>query len=307
MRILDPRNSVVGQALLRAYRKRGDDDSTALQRLQQIPGLQMQGGNVVCSPAALASVVKAAKRDAVKNALKNVASKQVTGYYSTVRFGTILDGAGHTIIPSGQRLAFNYKVGDNMVIAGFPDGTIATLRHTNLSEAGKTRDGEKYSISGIALHKGPQSDDGLAQAVWNDAFFQLTMNSGTDTWPLGYLGFFPAISGLSGSGTNRFETPDLSSSFNTISVQQNGQQEDTNYFAFPDGEELTWNASGNTDGSLVMPFTLAQDIDLGILVPRVAGPGVSAWTPPAPGDPYSFVDITVRLLGSSIASLSVNR
>jgi hypothetical protein len=270
---------------------------------------------ISCTREALSGMLAAARDEAVSAALAPVASKQPTGYYSTVRFQGTNSGVApaflYTVL-AGDRKAFNYTVGASMETAGFAPGVLATLRHTNLSKAGETRAGETYYVQGVSYHIAPfdngsgsagaleLNDPILAFAIWSNAFAQLSMNGGTDSWPLGPLFFFPAIAGLSGAGSSRIVPPDLQSTIALVANIQNGQQEADNYFEFKD--PIIWTSSGNTDSQLQWVFTLPKDLVFGTDA-RVAGAGVTAYTPPA----GIALDVTVRLIGHSISKLSVNR
>jgi hypothetical protein len=257
-------------------------------------------------------MLQAAKDDAVRAALAPVASKQPTGYYSTVRFQATNTGVAPAflwIVAAGDRKAFNYAVGNDMATAGFTPGTLATLRHTNLSKAGETRAGETYYIRGVSYHLGSldgaagpalANDPLFAFALWSNAFAQLSMNGGTDSWPLGPLFFFPAIAGLSGIGTSAIIEPSLPDAVGTIAGIQNSQQEADNYFEFSD--PIIWTPSGNTDSQLQWLFTLPAALTFTANA-RGAAAGVAAFSPPQ----QIAVDITVRLIGHSISKLSVNR
>jgi hypothetical protein len=274
----------------------------------------MDGQDIVCTRDALNGMLQAAKDEAVATALAPLASKQPTGYYSTGRFAatsTAVPPAFLWSIPAGDRALFNYALGQDMQTAGFAPGTKATLRHTNLSKAGETRAGETYYIKGVSYHIGSLdaqasvvgtvvNDPLVAFAIWSNAFAQLTMNGGTDSWPLGPLFFFPAIAGLSGVGTSTIVAPPLSDVIATVSNIQNGQQEADNYFEFAD--PLIWTPSGETDSQLQWIFTLPAPLSFAADA-RVAAAGVQAYTPPT----SIAVDVTTRLIGHSISKLSKNR
>src|SRR5690242_10789726 len=101
--------------------------------------------DVVCTPAQLRALKDEAKTQAVRELLAPVKSKQQTGYYSQIAFDAAVTGAGPFTytIAAGPRVAFGYKQGDLLgATQGFVTGVNATLQHTNLSDPGKTRDGE---------------------------------------------------------------------------------------------------------------------------------------------------------------------
>lgn len=270
------------------------------------------GKMVQCSEEDLNILMAEQRAKGVAEALKPVKSVQATGYFSTVRFGgtTTRDAgppASSTItIPAGPRNGFAYNVGGDMVVAGYPAGTKATGRHTNLAKPNETRNGETYLISGMALHPSPTNDAFLQALIWQNAFLSLQLNT-TTILPLGFLGFFPAVAGLHGRGSASCVQPPLSSAGPTqIDVQGNGGTMDPGcYFPFPEDSPIIWTPAGKTDSSLQLVFTLPEDIEL-TEDDRAAAAGVLGWQFPSTGAPYSYVDITARLVGTSIAATSQN-
>lgn len=270
---------------------------------------------IKCTEEQLTTIMAEERARGVQQALMGIKSVNATGYFSTVRFGgTTTRAAGPpatstlTIAQGVKRSAFSYGIGGDMATAGYPGGTIATLRHTNLSEAKKTRDGETYLVTGIALHTSPVNDAFLQALVWQNASMLMTVNTNV-TVPLGFLGFFPAIAGLHGKGSSLVEPPPLQSAGPTpIDVLGNGGTMDPGcYFVLPEESPIIWRPSGNTDSSLTVDFSLPGDIVIGPVEDRLVAPGVQAWQLPATGAPYSFVDVTIRLVGRSIAEPSQNQ
>jgi len=272
-------------------------------------------GCIETTETAMRAALQAAQDEAVQNVLAPVASKQPTGYFSTVRWFAANTGIAPAFlwqIPPTPRVGFNYIQGGVMDGAGFAPGTIATGRHTNLSKASETRAGETYYIKGVSYHVAPLdlfgggpstavNEPSLAFSVWANCFAQLSMNGGTDIWPLGPLFFFPAISGLSGIGTSTVLSPGLPDAFGTLAGIQNGQQEADNYFEFAD--PLIWTPSGETDSQLNWIFiTPGTGIPMAATA-RAAGAGVQQFEPPD----VLALDVTVRLIGHSIAKLSTNK
>lgn len=264
---------------------------------------------IQCTQADLNALQREAEARGVQKALAPIKSVNATGYFSTVRFaGTVVSAAGVSTltITRGKRVAFAYALGGDMAIAGRP-GAIATLRETNLSEAKKTRDGETYLVGGMALHPGSENDGILEKLVWNRVSMEMVLNTNVNV-PLGYLGFFPAVGGLNGKASAQTIPPALSSAGPTevATTGNGGTMDPLCYFPFPDESPIIWRPAGNTDSSLVVNFDLQSDIVISA-ANRAAAPGVAEWAIPATGSPFTFVDITVRLVGRSIAAPSQNQ
>jgi hypothetical protein len=270
---------------------------------------------VQCTAAEAEALISAERQDAVRSALAGMKSVQKTGYFSTVRFQAVRSGAGPLFVytvsgPSIKRVAFGYKTDFALSASGagyndLPATVSSSLTETNLSEPGKTRDGETYNIKGIAFHVSSDSDARLTKLVWAKANVVLQMGSNL-IFPLGRLDFFPQASGLVGRGDTALFEPPLDASFSTSSAMGNSIEDLDSYFHFPEHSPMIWNPSGDTDSQLSMTFSLPSDITFTALA-RAAAPGIAPYDPPATSEPFSYVDLTVRLIGESINKISMNQ
>jgi hypothetical protein len=273
----------------------------------------MADNMVVCTPEEAAAVIAQARQDAVREALAGVKTTQKTGYYSTVRFQAKRTGTTpnfvYTVDSKITRVAFGYKDPQalNGAGAGFndlPNDVQSSLTQTNLSEPGKTRDGETYYIKGVEFYVSADSDAYLAKLIWAQANVRLKMGANT-VFPLGRLDFFPQAGGLVGKGESYLAEPPLGAPSSQIAALGNSIEDVDSYFHFNEKSPLIWNSAGNTDSQLTMEFDLPNDIVFAATA-RAAAPGVSAWTPPDTSEPFSYVDIAVRLVGESINNVSAN-
>lgn len=270
---------------------------------------------ITCTRAEAEALVQAERQDAVRAAFAGLKSVQKTGYFSTIRFQAERSGAGplftYTVVNSGtvKRLAFGYKTDQGLSAAGagynnLPTTITSSLTETNLSEPGKTRDGETYNIKGVEFQVSSDSDAKLAKLIWSKAHVVLQMGANL-IFPLGRLSFFPASTGLVGSGDSSLFEPPLDESFSRSTALGNSIEDVDSYFHFPDHSPMVWNPAGDTDSQLTMAFVLPADIVFTSLA-RAAAPGIAPYDPPNTNEPFSYVDITVRLIGESINKISVN-
>jgi len=270
--------------------------------------------SVVCSQDDLRALTAEAKAQGAKEAMGGVKSTQATGYFSTVRFqgdrvGTS-PGPFVTTIAAGDRVAFGYALNDNLQAtnAGYSllsAASPATLAETNLTDKTHTRDGESYFIKGIAFYLSDDSDGMLAKLIWSKAFVQLKMGSNL-SFPLGKLAFFPALGGLHGWATTAQIAPPLDSGTTMVQSYGNGVEDEASFFHFPEESPMIWRPAGKTDSALSVTFTLPNDIALSALG-RAEASGIEAWEPPVTNAPFSYVDITVRLIGKSLNNVSLNQ
>lgn len=290
---------------------------------------------VKCSDAELAALVQEERADAVKKFVQGVGAevRQATGYFSTVRFQifAVLVDPGppakyRLTIKAGERQAFAYKLGDEFPqIAGYvaPTGVQmpnANLSQTNLATAKQTRNGERYLCNGISAILRQGSDDGFAKLVWQNAFVELVMND-TDRKPLGPLDFFPALSSMNGQGDSYNIKPASAFDDRAVVHSPRGSEGTLKNFDLSKAPVI-WEPAGKRDGSLYLAIGLLNDISIDV-TNRVANAaiGVEPWnalavdnSPPlgvgGPGNgilPFTFVDITFRLDGTSLSLMSQNQ
>ena len=273
---------------------------------------------VTCRAADLQATIAEAQEAAVARILSQVKSLQITGYYSTVRFQAYRSGVSPNFtftIPKGQRIAFGYANGESPSIAGFSAAVPnADLSLTNLTDKGKTRGGETYRILGIGAYLSSWSDAAIASAVWQNAAATLSMDAGS-IWQFGRLDFIPAQAGLEGIGLTKFQLPALNASVATIEKMSNGRQFRENVFSFPADSPMIWRNSGNTDSNMSFSVNLPADIVIPF-TERPGAAGIAPWLAPfapssstdtAAPEPYTFADITFRMIGYSLSTPSVNR
>jgi len=269
---------------------------------------------IPCRQADLNALRAEAKQAGAREALAGVASTQATGYYSTVRFQavrvTTAPGVFTYTVKQGKRTAFGYKIdsglsGDGAGFDSLPATVTSTLNQTNLTAPNQTRDGERYFIAGIAHYLSDVSDGWLAKQIWAKAYCELKMGSNL-TFPLGRLSFFPCLGGLSGRALSRLVPPPLGASVQDVWSFANGVEDSDSYFHFPEESPMIWNPAGKTDSQLALTYTLPDDIVF-VVDSRPAAAGVVAYDPPDTNEDYSFVDLTVRLVGRSLNQVSLNQ
>lgn len=235
-------------------------------------------------------------------------------YYSTVRLKTTRSGAGPFTYTGdlAVKKAFSYKIGDVMDAAGFPAGTIATKAETNLLKASETRDNADVMIYGFSIHL-RKNDPKLAYKFFRECVVELAL-SGTDTYQLGILDFFPQAGGLYGQQRTLLEAGQLVETSGPLTgFMSNGNPNAGSWFGLPD--PLLWESvgSGKKDTSLIVSITPQRAItETSTDRAAVAGaaPGASgrveAFTSPADAADGTFVDLTIRCHSVSISERSTN-
>lgn len=247
-------------------------------------------------------------------------------YWSTVRFLTTR-AAGPPVaftIDTTQRRAFAYAIGQDMTVAGFAAGTIATAADTNLLAASQTRDNADVWIWGIACNLQPNSEPTLAARLWRETDISISLN-GTTTIPLGTPEMFPGAGGLYGRGTTGLRTPDLFTAGAAVVAEgpgegaqigfvTNGNPQSGNAKKLP--QPFKWSAIGTAgaDSSLSITFTPRRAITESMTsraavagaAPGASGRVEAATAPAAAGDAFTFVDVRVQLLCVAVQRRSVN-
>jgi hypothetical protein len=235
-------------------------------------------------------------------------------YYSTVRLRTTKAGAGPFTFTGDttEKKAFAYKIGDVMDVAGFPAGTIATKAETNMIKASETRDNADVLIWGISIELA-KGEIKLARDWWRVCVVELSL-SGTDSYQLGRLAFFPQCGGLFGTQRSFLEAGQLVETSGPMwGVVTNGNPNAGSFFKLP--EPLLWEAlgSGKKDTSLVVKITpTAAVVENAADRAAVAGaaPGASgrveAFTTPADQADGTFVDLCIRLHTVQVGERSRN-
>lgn len=243
-----------------------------------------------------------------KDAIDSQKSILAFPYYSTVRVQTVRSGAGpfaYSIVSRQGITAFNYKIGDSLVPAGFPAGTNSTDVETNILSASQTRDNSDVMIWGLAAYVTPDSDPLVTQLVWRNSSIYLAL-SGTDTFQVGRLEMLPAAGGLYGMGVSLLSQPPLNQTQdNPQGFINNGNPMAGNFLRFPNAIRWNANGSGKKDTSLTMtlftnPFSITG------VTTRAAGAGVSGYTAPAALAQGTYCDIVFRLVSVSISERSEN-
>jgi hypothetical protein len=230
--------------------------------------------------------------------------------WSTVRVrGTV--AANALTIDTTSRKAFQYAVGQDMTIAGFP-GTIAQFCDTNLLRAGETLDNANVWIWGLAAELCPNSDPVVASRVWRDSIVELSLN-GTTSIKLGTLGMFPSAGGLYGAGTSFLAMPTEATTApqdggqgSQVGYVANGNPMGGNFLKFPQPFKWSSVGGGGSDSSLSVIVTPNRTITIPLAATRAAAAGVGQYTQPATGDLGTFVDIRFRLISVAVSERSVN-
>lgn len=237
---------------------------------------------------------------------ENTRAKLFTPYYSTVRVRTTRTGAGpftYTAL-TAEATAFGYKVGDDMSVAGFAAGSIATFAETNLRSGGtQTNNNSNVKIWGIAAELCPGSEPKLARKLWRNSVVKMALNANYQEI-LGPLTFFPSGGGLYGQERSLLEAGQLIETAGPLVGQlANGNPMASNFFKFP--KPILWNAqgSGKRDASfslIVQPTQAFTETATDRAANAGAAPGLSgrveAFTSPADGALGTFVEIRFRLL-----------
>jgi len=236
-------------------------------------------------------------------------------YWSTVRFQASIAAGPPVVytIDTTPRKAFQYAIGQTMVIAGFDDD-VAALCETNLLRPGETRDNSDVWIWGLSAELCTNSEPLLAAQLWRHCSVEISLN-GTTSIPLGTLNMFPAAGGLYGSGRSFLEEPPLNQSGGDdgggtqVGYLSNGNPMAGNFLRFP--QPFKWSSVGSNtpDSQLSIIVTPCEQIVVTAALARAAddSPQVAAYTPPAAeGDLGTFVDIRFRLQSVSVAKRSVN-
>ena len=235
-------------------------------------------------------------------------------YYSAVRLPTTRTGAGPFTYtgPTTPSKAFGYKIGGVMDDAGFPTGTIATMAETNILQPGATRDNADVLVWGwsVEIMKG---DPKLLRDFFRQCAMLMSL-SGTDTYQVGRLSFFPQTGGLFGLARTALEAGQLVETSGPLEGQlSNGNPNAGSQFLLPD--PVLWQSIGsnNKDVNLsiqVKPERAVVATSTDRAAVAGAAPGVSgrveAFTSPANQADGTFVDLCIRLSSVSFSARSNN-
>jgi len=290
---------------------------------------------ITCSRAEMEAAFREAEAASIRKWIDETSLRVrgQTNYYSTVRFQVQITEADpgppvawRVQIAQRERQAFAYASGQSPEVAGFvpPTGvggyaSAATLTQTNLSEAKKTRNGEKMIVTGISAFLTPGSDQGLAAWVWQHANIKLMKND-TNGSPLGPLSFFPALSSINGSGESYNLRPSSEQEHTAIVERYRSSEGLTGYYDLS-AAPVVWTPSGNTDSSLYLAVNLDEAYDEIVFDRAAVAPLVSAWSPlgvqnSAPNGPAAtprtivtgtYVDILFRFDGTTEQAMSQNQ
>lgn len=239
-------------------------------------------------------------------------------YWSMARFSCTIAANVATVAAGTQAKAFQYAIGQDMQIAGFAAGLVATAAETNLLRAGETLDNADVWIYGLAAELCPNSDAALAALAWRNCSVEISLN-GTQSIRLGTLAMFPGAGGLSGAGQSGLILPNQVSpgagvdggAGAVISYAANGMPMAGNFLRFPQPFKWCGVGTGGADASLSVITTLQRAISIPLAASRtaVAGgantPGTAAYTQPTTAN-ASPLDIRWRLVSVSVSRRSVN-
>lgn len=216
--------------------------------------------------------------NATIRALKEQKSLTPFPYYSTVRFLAPQAGAGpYTYtLPSTERKAFAYAIGDAKTVAGFASTETATVADTNLQRANQTTSGDVVMIRGICVQAKPgaltradassryrlrRQSGKLIAALFDCCNVELSLN-GTQRYQLGAIGNVPGGSGLFGTAADDAGIPAFSGGPPPLSFANNGWPTRSNFFKLPEG--INWNppSKESSDQMLNVIFKPSRDIVL---------------------------------------------
>lgn len=263
----------------------------------------------------IAGVPKDVREAIARAVIGSQSTKEHWPYYSRIRFqaaAETADGVTTYTLTAGMRpIGFSYAVGQDMQVAGFPAGRLATLADTNLIRERSTEDGATVLVKGISISLMPYSEPVLAAAISNESFVSFEQNGGDNRYKIGKLDMLPQGGGMFGRGVSWIANPSLpDSNSHDVGFVTNGNPLSGSYMPLP--QPLAWTPIGQTDSSLVMPVELFQDLQF-TATARAAGgvpatDNTAAFDPPdGIGDPGTYVDLMLMLHVESLAARGVNR
>lgn len=230
--------------------------------------------------------------------------------WSTVVFLASLDAGPPVVatIAPGARVGFSYGNNSDMAAAGNP-GVQATPADTNLQVGGQTRDQADVLIYGISAYVTQDSEPGFVPELLRNVDVAISTNGNT-TIPLGTIDMFPAPGGAFGAGRSKLHEPDLSTPGGEdngtgaiMPFMSNGNPTSGSFYRLD--APIFWSGvGGGADSALSLTCTLRKAIAKTSSVARVAGAGISAFTPIAAS--HAFVAIRWRLHAASVQLRSAN-
>lgn len=235
-------------------------------------------------------------------------------YYSSVRLRTTRTGAGPFTYTGAVTAAkaFGYKIGGVMDDAGFAAGTVATMAETNILQPGSTRDNAEVLVWGWSVEI-MTNDPKLTRRFFRECVMLLSL-SGTDTYQVGRLSFFPQTGGIFGMQRTLLEAGQLVETSGPLEGQiSNGNPNAGSQFLLPD--PVLWESIGSNkkDTNLsiqVKPERAIVETSTDRAAVAGAAPGVSgrveAFTSPADGALGTYVDLCIRLSSISFSERSTN-
>jgi len=248
---------------------------------------------------------------AVDDVMSGQKSVQPRFYWSTCRFRVTKAGAGPFTytIDTTTRTFFNYKVGDNLVPAGFAAGATATRAETNLTVAGSTTEDNADVIvwgMGLEVCSNNQQPD-LVGELFRQLDLIMSLSSTTKIY-LGGPTLYPCPGGLNGLGISKIAQGATNDNQGAeTSFLNNGLPAQGNLRKLP--TPWRWNSIGSNkkDTALQIAATPANAaVVTGATIPAsgldpIAYPG---WTVPA--EEAVFVDVRMYLQVIEISDRSDN-
>ena len=226
--------------------------------------------------------------------------------------------AGAITIDTTRRTLFQYAVGQDMASAGAA-GRVATYADTNLQRQGETLSNADVWIYGLCLEIEPGSEPLIVQALWDDAFVDISTD-GQNSIRLGTPAMFPSAGGLYGAAQSADVLPDQNNAGPntdggpgaTLSFLSNGNPIAGSFIRFPQPFKWGGVGQGGADASLTIGITLTRALAITLPAARVAAPGgaagpVAPYNPPtAAGQPGTWARIRARLVAQSVNRRSAN-
>jgi hypothetical protein len=238
-----------------------------------------------------------------------------TPYWSVVEVNATFN-AGALVLDTKRRAAFQYAQGQDMGGAGAP-GKLATYSDTNLLRQGETIGNADVLIYGITFEIMPGSEPLIVEAVFDDAFLDLSTD-GNNSVRIGVPAQYPSAGGLYGAAQSADLLPDVQTSGivtdlgpgATKSYLANGNPMAGNFRRFP--SPFKWGAvgQGGADAALSIGLTLTRARTIALpaaRAPGAAGVAPGGYTPPAAaGDYGTWARFRVGLVSQSFAKRSQN-
>jgi len=259
----------------------------------------------------------ASQNPAARSAMAKIANNQQrvilpVPYWSVAEWsGT--PTAGAIAITTDRRSFFQYAQGQDMAVAGAA-GRVATYADTNLQRQGETLSNADVWIYGVCLEIEPGSEPLIVQALWADAYVDISTD-GQNAIRLGTPAMFPSAGGLYGVGQSAdVLPPDPVSGIVTDggpgadkTYLSNGNPIAGSFIRFPQPFKWGGVGQGGADASLTIGMTLTRPLTITLPANRAAASPTGGYTAPtAAGQPGTFARIRARLISQSVNRRSQN-